>query len=253
MAHRRTDFALDQGGGRRLLAAYFPVNDPLVPLERLAAYDAAEVDVVELGVKAADPFADGKTVRAAMRRASGMGRVAEARPAIEAVRAFRHSAFGMIFGYASPAFVAEPAVWTEIDGVLCLGRKPDARTAALSDARNGGARVTEFVPYDMPSDACTAALRADGYVMLQYLPGKTGPQSGVDGPLRKRLERLRIAGVSCPILTGIGISTAGQIRHAIDAGADGVVIGSMTIQKGLLGQVALEDYLCDMREVLDGS
>ena len=56
-------FALDQADGRKFLAAYFPVNDPEMPLSRLAAYDVAKVDVVELGMKAADAFADGARLR----------------------------------------------------------------------------------------------------------------------------------------------------------------------------------------------
>ena len=92
-------FALDQADGRKFLAAYFPVNDHEMPLSRLAAYDVAKVDVVELGMKAADAFADGPTVTEAMTRALGIGRVSEARIAIETVRTFKHSTMGMIFGY----------------------------------------------------------------------------------------------------------------------------------------------------------
>ena len=59
-------------------------------------------------------------------------------------------------------------------------------------------------------------------------------------------------GVVRPILVGIGTSQPDQIRHAIDTGADGIVVGSMAIEKGLQSHAALEDYLCEVREVLDG-
>lgn len=39
----------------------------------------------------------------------------------------------------------------------------------------------------------------------------------------------------------------------MDSGADGIVVGSMTIQKALEGHAALEDYLCELREVLNGA
>ena len=88
--------------------------------------------------------------------------------------------------------------------------------------------------------------------MLQYLPGKTGARTEIDKGLTDRLAKIRRAGVMRPILTGIGISTPNQVRHTVDAGADGVVIGSKTIQMGLKGYAALEDYLCGIRDILDG-
>ena len=78
MTKRRKNFVQDAQDGHKLLAAYFPVNDSRFPLSRLAAFDAGKVDVVELGVKAADPFADGPTVHDAMTRASGIGVASEA-------------------------------------------------------------------------------------------------------------------------------------------------------------------------------
>ena len=111
MTRRKKEFALDAIGGRKLFAAYFPVNDPLLPLSLLKAFDVAKIDVVELGMKAQDAFADGVTVTEAMQRAHGKGLVSEALPAIEAVRNFHHNAMGLIFGYASEAFKNTPEIW----------------------------------------------------------------------------------------------------------------------------------------------
>lgn len=242
----------ESSDGRRFLAAYFPVNDPLMPLSRLSAYDAAQVDVVELGVKARNPFADGPIIHSAMDRASGIGQASEAMDAIKAVREFSHPAFGMIFGYQSDVFAAQPEVWAEVDGLLCLGQDENARLAVCRAAQAQGTRITEFVPYEMPLSSRTAAINADSYVMLQYLPGRTGARSEVDQLLAPRLAKMRRAGVARPILTGIGISQPDQVRHAIDTGADGIVIGSKVIAMGVQSHAALEDYLCGIREVLDG-
>ena len=252
MIRRKKEFALDAAGSRKLLASYFPVNDPLLPLSLLKAFDTAKVDVVELGMKAQDAFADGATVTEAMQRAHGKGLVSEALPAIEAVRNFHHNAMGIIFGYASEVFKNRPEIWTEVDGLLCLGRDEEERQAICSDARIRGTRITEFVSYEMPLTTRSAAIKAESYVMLQYLPGKTGARTEIDKALTARLAKMRRAGVVRPILTGIGISAPDQVRHAIDAGADGVVIGSKTIQMGLKSYAALEDYLCEIRDVLDG-
>ena len=252
MIEDRTKFALDANDGRKLLAAYFPVNDPLMPLSRLAAYDAAEVDVVELGIKTPHPFADGRVVNDAMKRSSGVGAPSEAAEAIQAVRRFSHRSMPMIFGYHSEVFASNPDFWAEVDGLLCLGQNETDRLTLCNTARARGTRITEFVPYEMPLAAREAAINAESFVLLQYLPGKTGARSEIDQLLKPRVAKMKRAGVQRPIFTGIGISRIDQIRHAVDTGADGVVIGTKTIEFGLQGASQLEDYLCQVREVLDG-
>lgn len=252
METKHTEFSIDANDGRKFLAVYFPVKDPKFPLSHLSAYDAARVDVVELGVKAKDPFADGAMVHAAMDRAEGAGRVSEAREALAIVRGFSHPALGMIFGYDSHVFASEPDIWSEVDGLLCLGMNEPSRLALCDAARAKGTRITEFVPYEMPLWSRQAAVNAESYVMLQYLPGKTGARVETDQLLKPRLDKMRRAGVERPIIVGIGISQHDQIRHALDTGADGVVVGSKAIEKGLQSYAALEDYLCGIREVLDG-
>lgn len=252
MDPKRHVFTIDKPATGGRLAAYFPVNDPLVPLERLKAYEAAEVDIVELGIKTSDPYADGAVVAASMRRSLGTGTVSEAGAAIDAVRAFRHAAMGMIFGYATPHLAPDSAVWSRIDAFLAIGR-PDPGLDALTRAAAAyGVRITRFVPYELPKAAIEAACSATGFVFLQYTPGHTGIRDEIDRRLPTRVARLRQAGVEAPIFAGIGISSVDQVRHAMLSGADGIVVGSQTVLKALDGQAALEDYLCRLREVLNG-
>lgn len=234
------------------MGAYYPVNDPQVPLSMLAAYQAAAVDVVELGIRTDNPYADGHVIRDSMARATGMGTVAEACEAIGRVRDFNHDTLGMIFAYAEARLAPDPAIWSGVDGLLCLGT-PDAQSAAVTaDARANGARVTRFVPYALPAQALEEAVSATGFVMLQYTEGKTGIRTTLDHALAERLWRLRQAGIFQPVMVGIGISTLDQIRHAMDNGADGIIVGSMAVLKAIEGEAALLDYLCSVREVLDG-
>jgi len=253
MINRHSSFSLDDTArARGLLASYFPVADPLMPLSRLQAYASARVDIVELGIKAVDPFADGTVVRDSMQRALGSGRVSDAREAIAAVRGFDYQAMGLVFGYASATFDADAKIWREVDGLLCLGSRPGEMESIENKARACGTRIVKFVSYQPTAQEMNEALMADGYVMLQYLDGKTGARSNIDNRFKERLEHLRSAGVSIPVLTGIGISTVEQVKHAMDVGADGVVTGSGAIEKGLQSYAALEDYLGMIREALDG-
>jgi len=237
---------------QHLLATYFPVADPLMPLSQLQAYATARVDFVELGIKADDPFEDGTVIRESMLRCGGTGVVNDALDAIETVRGFDHQAVGMIFGYASATFADDDKFWRKVDALLCLGSSRKDVKNITSSARSFGTRITKFVPYHYSSEDLSDAIAADCYVMLQYLDGKTGARSDIATDLANRLKKLRSEGVTIPVLTGIGISTKEQVSHAMDAGADGVVIGSKAVEKGLESFAALEDYLCMIREVLDG-
>lgn len=252
MTARKTNFAIDRVNDVGLLAAYFPVNDPLIPLGILDAYEAAQVDVVELGIKTQNPYADGQIVATSMRRSTGQGTVAEAKGAIEAVRAFENDALGMIFAYAKEQLAPEPEIWNDVDGLLCLGA-PSAHNDVLNqEAESRGVRITRYVPYGLPSIAVDAARQTSGFVFLQYTQGKTGLRSDLDDLLSARVKTLRKAGITVPILAGIGISSIEQVTHAMQNGVDGIVVGSRAVQKAIEGKAALEDYLCAIREALNG-
>lgn len=251
MTQRKNKFSID-GQSNGFMAAYFPVNDPKIPLDRLDAYNAAKVDVIELGIKTENPYADGEIVAQSMMRASGIGTISEANDAIAKVRSFEHNPLGMIFGYAEEKLVADRNEWDNVDGLLALGEQTTEQTELVSAASNHGVRITEFVPYGMPQQALVASSNATGFVFLQYTDGKTGIRHQLDDELSSRVKRLKQQDIKVPIFAGVGISTTEQVRHAMDCGVDGIVVGSQTVLKAIEGQAALEDYLCSLRDVLNG-
>ncbi len=239
------------GCARPLLVAYFPINDPLVPADRLKAYDSAGVDVIEMGLKAVNPTQDGTIVGASMMRATGKGVVGEASETARRVRSFHNPAAAILFAYAEAPLQAADAEWAEIEGLLCLGSDGAARQTVLSRARWHGTRIIEFLPYTFDQADISRARQAETYVMLHYTPGKTGLRDALDPHLATRLSHLRAEGVIQPIVPGVGISSFDQARDAVQKGANGVVLGSMVLVKAQQSSQALEDYLGRMREVLD--
>lgn len=233
------------------LAAYFPLNDPLVPLDTLCAYENAGVDFVELGLKAKEPLLDGPDVRKTMARASGEGKVREAIIAADRVRSFKRPATGILFCYPEQHIVTANECWTKIDAVLCLATEPVAQKKIVQKAKKWRVQTVEFIPYNFDESDIARAKTATCYVMIQYSEGKTGIRGDFDATLQERIKTLRGEGITCPILSGIGISTADQAKDALAQGADGVVTGSMTIAKALESKNALGDYLSRMREALD--
>lgn len=239
------------GTSQPLLVAYFPVNDPLVPLDLLEVYDAAGVDIVEMGLRASNPTHDGAIVAGSMLRATGSGAVSDAFEVARRVRGFKRPASAILFAYTEAPLQQAREEWREIEGLLCLGADQAARRLVVDRARAQGTRIVEFLPYAFDEADIARAVAAETYVMLHYSPGQTGLRDVLDPHLAQRLARLRAAGVRQPIVPGIGISTFDQARDAVQQGANGVVLGSKTILKAQEGRQALQDYLGQMREVLD--
>lgn len=248
MTHR-TGLRLD-APRKPLLSVYYPVGDPLMPPDVLRTYAAAGVDIVELGLKAQDAFADGPIVAQSMARAAS-GRVADARAAVQVLAAADAGIATMGFCYAEPQMRGQGADWAMLDTVLCLGPEGPRRRIEAEAAAEGVRRVA-LVPHEAGPDDERRAVEAEAFVFLQYSAGLTGLRDVRDASLGARLARLRAAGVRRPVVVGIGISTPDQMRHALDAGADGIVVGSMAVMKALEGTAALAAFLGRTREVLDG-
>ncbi|WP_419910493.1 tryptophan synthase subunit alpha [Hoeflea sp.] len=238
--------------GEKLLAAYFPVLDPRVPLERLGIYDDAGVDLVELGMKAADPHLEGDTISRSMMRSTGEGRLSDAGVALRKIAGFKSGARSVIFAYPDAPLADSAKDWTGADILLCAGPHGDRRDRIVSDARAAGVAIAEFVPHQIDRADIERAGRASAYVMLQYAAGRTGIRDGIDRSASARLQKLRQHGITVPVLLGVGISAPDQCRHALDCGADGIVIGTKTVMMAERGRAALMDYLGEIRQVIDG-
>ena len=78
--------------------------------------------------------------------------------------------------------------------------------------------------------------------MLQYLSGKTGIKFDFDLNLSKRISRLRENGILKPIFLGVGISTIDQVKHILDSGADGIVLGSSLLNAAIKGNNFLTEF-----------
>jgi tryptophan synthase alpha chain len=239
--------------GRPLLVSYFPACDPLVPVGLIDAYAEAGVDVLELGIRAADPFMDGAVVAASMARSSGRGLLDDARPALDHLAGMSNAPAALVFAYYT-AFAAVPAAraWRGVDGLLGL----PAEDSAIDRAMRGGAaannvRLAEFVPFAFTVADIARARATPAYVMLQAADGRTGARDRLDNGNAARIKRLRAEGVTAPIVLGFGISRPEHARQAIEMGANGIVVGSRCVDKCLEGRAALAAFLEAMRTSLD--
>jgi tryptophan synthase alpha chain len=139
-----------------------------------------------------------------------------------------------------------------VDATLILSGTPAASDPRLpAGIRDAGICSVAFVPARFTNQDIEAAKACDSYVMLQATEGVTGPRPDLDPENAGKINRLRAAGVTAPILLGFGISTADQAKAAIELGADGVVIGSMCLRKAREGEAAIRDFVRDVRDAID--
>lgn len=231
--------------GHPILACYFPLGDPVFANGIDAIYRSAGVDLFELGLPSADPYMDGADVAGAMRRALASGIDPYARLADMAAWLADEpdGPAGVCMAYAD-LDLSRIAGWPGLDGMLIVGTPPGAFPP--------GVRTCGLLKLDFTNEDLAAAAAWDGYVMVQAAAGVTGPRDRLDPRLADTIAAARRAGVSRPILAGFGIGTSDQARAAVDAGADGAVIGSMCVRKAMQGPDEIARFLDRVRSALDG-
>jgi tryptophan synthase alpha chain len=240
--------------GRKLLIGYFPACDPLVPATTIDVYSRCGVDVLEIGIQAANPLMDGEVVTSSMARSLGRGELEDAGEAIGRIRARRLDVATLVFAYYNEfSRRPPPAAWDGIDGLLGLPAAEGVSDGAIRASAGGnGVRIAEFVPFAFGPSDLERARNAQAYVMLQAAPGRTGARDALDPGCAERIRRLRGEGVTAGIVLGFGISRPEHAAQAVAMGADGVVVGSRCVDKCLEGESALADFLQGMRSGLDG-
>lgn len=245
------------GTHRPQLACYFPLGDPLVPVELLDLYADAGVDVIEIGLSAANPTLDGAEVRASMARADRNRARADLEQVLERLARRRHAPATLLMGYAEATHPGRGVsqFWSGLDSTLVVRPDPAAEELARgieACAAAAGLRPSAFLALPLTDDSLAMARAAGFYVMLQAAEGVTGQRATVDPGNAARIARLRAGGVTRPILPGFGISTGAQARALCRMGADGVVVGSTVLRAALKGRAALAGLLAELRDGLDG-
>lgn len=209
-------------------------------------YAACGVDILEVGFPASNPAFDGELVRSSMTRSLENGTsVAVWRTGLAEIRARLPHAYVVAMGYRDlvPLVACRRGRWLA-DAVLKVGGAPPATGANLH-------RVAFVSTALEAGEVSTAREAGTAYVMLQANDGMTGLRRQLPPVNEARIAHLKEAGVSAPILLGIGISTPGHASEAVAYGADGVVVGSACIDAALKGRRALRSFLQSVRSALD--
>ena len=202
-------------------------------IEALLAHGA---DALELGIPFSDPVADGPVIQRAAARALAGG--ATVRGSLALVRALRGRhpevpigllVYANLVVQGTAARFYRAAADAGVDSVL-VADVPAIEAAPFADAaREAEVEPVLLLPADATADTVRRVARlGGGYTYLLARAGVTGAETRVRPPSTALLALLDAEG-GAPPLVGFGISTPGQVRPMIGAGAAGVITGSAVV------------------------
>ncbi len=225
--------------GEGALVGYLTLGDP-TPEDslKLARALAEEVDVLELGIPFSDPIADGKTIQGATDRALRAGttpehcfRIAEALRAegTEIPLVFM-TYYNIVLQYGEERFV-ERCRRVGVDGILVTDLPVEEAEGLRRICRRHGVDMIFLIaPTTTEKRVQRIVRKASGFLYLVSLLGTTGARDRLSELTIEKTRWARRFADRIPLAVGFGISKPEHVRAVLDAGADGVVVGSAFVR-----------------------
>jgi tryptophan synthase alpha chain len=199
------------------------------------AYARGGADLVELGVPFSDPLADGPVIHAAGTAALRAGVRVE--DVLELGRALAAEVPVVVMCYANPIFARGTERFTAmladagVSGLIVPDLPLEENEEILSLCDSHGLALVPLVAPTTP-DERLARIGGDarGFVYTVSLTGTTGERAALDGGSLAAAVARAAGHTTVPVAVGFGIGTPDQARSAVEAGADGVIIGTRLVR-----------------------
>jgi tryptophan synthase alpha chain len=244
--------------GRKLLVPYITGGLGEDWCDTVRAVAAAGADAIEIGIPFSDPVMDGPTIQRASDLALGVGTTPQS-----VLDALRHIDAGVPLAVMTYANIAFHAGWERFasqlhDAGVAAAILPDlpleesADWCAAADA-HGVETVLLAAPTAPDERLPRVCARARGFVYAVGLLGVTGAREELAASALVIARRLK--GVTDkPVLVGVGIGSPAQAVE-VCASADGVVIGSVVVQRMLDhgGPEGVASLVREYRDALDAA
>ncbi len=202
---------------------------------QVATQLSQEGDFLEIGFPYSDPLADGPTIQAADNRALKNG--ATASSVLSMIKALREKTkipitvlvyVNLVLQAGIDKFYKK-AVESGVDGVLI----PDAPIEEIAPfaqaAKKYGLQQIFLVAQTTDNQRLKKILQhAQGFLYLVSVLGVTGARQKFGHETQKFIKRIRQQ-TDLPLCVGFGVSTPAQFKVMIQAGADGVIVGSAIV------------------------
>ena len=250
-----------KASGKKILIAYVVNGDPFpqATLPTLHAMVEQGVDVIELGVPFSDPMAEGPVIQKGHERALEHGISLKA--TLEIVKQFRatnNSTPIVLMGYANPverfgyAEFAKAAADAGVDGLLTVDLPPEEVAVLKKELEaNGLDNIFLLAPTTTVERAKKIAVHASGFLYYVSLKGVTGAGHLDVAAVKSKLAEFGQL-TDLPVCVGFGIKDPDTAK-AIAALADGVVVGSVLVDKmGAQADKNVEDIAVSVGTIING-
>ena len=254
MSDIRTTFRQAHAEGRIALVGYLPAGfpDPDAFGEMVETAVGAGLDVLEIGLPAADARLDGQVIRTALQAMRRHGVDVDRALELGALALCRAGCVGLAMLYADT--LAEYGVEhllvrcarLGISGLLPVGMDPEASEELVQLARRHAVQTVGFITANADEQAMQATIaRSSGFVYVQSTGGKTGEGAFFDEALRSRLARIRrlAAPLDLPIAVGFGIRNPEDVARVREMGADGAIVGTALVEAASQGKERMQSFV----------
>ena len=219
---------------------YLAAGDPDYEssLTYVEALERGGADVIELGLPFSEPIAEGPTIQSAIVRALEAGMtptryfefVADLDVDVPLVCMTYYNLIAQFGddGERGPKAFVRRAAETGIDGFV-VPDLPAEEAGPLREACDeyGCELVFIVAPTTRGERLERIMSQVSGYVYVQARLGTTGARTALSDRTAESLER--ISDWDVPKAVGFGISTGDHAQRVIEAGADGVIVGSALV------------------------
>jgi tryptophan synthase alpha chain len=212
-------------------------------------------DVIELGIPFSDPMADGKAIQKANYRALKAG--IRLRDVFDIVRSFRkHSEkpvvlmtyFNPIYAVGIERFVRD-ASEAGVSGMIVVDLPLEEAGGYLEMCEKYGIGTIFLAAPNTSDERLMTIDEVSEFIYLVSTYGVTGVRDEVPPIAFEALKRVKKV-CRKPVAVGFGVSKPEHVRKLMDAGADGVVVGSAIVEIiERLGEDAAEEIQRKVREL----
>jgi tryptophan synthase alpha chain len=197
-------------------------------------------DIIEIGIPFSDPIADGSTIQDAIHNSLVSGTTPDM--CLELASRIRKSFPDIpliIMTYSNILFrkgyiqFAQQAKKSGIDGLI-IPDIPIEEAKEYLDAvkRTGMSTIFLVSPNTSEKRLKIISKVCTGFLYVISIFGTTGERKGFDEYTIQSIKRVKkVISDNLPLAVGFGISNPLHVRYMINAGADGVIIGSAIIKK----------------------
>ena len=246
--------------GKGGLVAYVTAGDP-TPDQTLSIAEAlvqGGADILELGLPFSDPIADGPTIQAASMRAIGAGTTPKTIFDIVHRIKTKHNLPIVIMTYYNPVFrmglnqFFTLAKSCQVDGLIIPDLPIEEATDYCEMAKaNSIDTIFLAAPSTSPERLHRIVSCSSGFLYLVSHFGVTGERDQIEDSTIRLIKRVvSYTTQKIPVAVGFGVSKPGQARSIINAGANGVIVGSAFVNAIQRNLGDLDKTLIELRALV---